>query len=71
MPHASEPAELLKKKASCRASPTFYLRFSESYKATMRCVVLYCLQGFPEFILEDTAYLLQIEFLFFLNHAGV
>lgn len=38
------------------------------WKATVYYVALYCLQEFPEFILEDTAYLLQIEFLFLLNH---
>lgn len=39
------------------------------WKATVHCAVLHHLQGFPEFILEDTAYLLQKEFLFLLNNA--
>ena len=56
-----------------RKPPAGLVQFStfSFLKATMHCVVLYCLQGFPEFILGDTAYLLQIEFLFLLNHADV
>lgn len=41
------------------------------WKSTKHCVGLYCLQGFPEFILEDSPYILQIEFLFLLSHAGM
>lgn len=37
----------------------------------MHCIFLYCLQGFAELIVEDDAYLLQIEFLFLVNHADV
>lgn len=42
------------------------LRF---WNGTVHCAVLHHLQGFPEFILEYTAYLLQKEFLFLLNNA--
>lgn len=47
------------------------LRIFGFWKATMHSVVLYGLWGFPEFILEDTNYLLEIDFLFLLNHGDV
>lgn len=45
--------------------------FFSVYKAAMHCAVLHRLQGFPEFILDYTAYLLQKEFLFLLNNVDV
>jgi len=41
------------------------------WNAMMYCVVLYCLQEFPELILEGTAYFIQNEFVFLLNYADV
>lgn len=40
------------------------------YKAAVHSAVLCCLQGIPDFILEDT-YLLHKEFLFLLNNIAV
>lgn len=46
----------------------FWLFFKQ---ATMHCIFLYSLWGFAELILEDDAYLLQIELVFLVNHADV
>lgn len=55
-----------KRKSSAGLAQLSAFRF---WKAIVHCAVLHCLWGFPEFILEDTAYLLQKGFLFLLNNA--
>lgn len=56
-----------------RKPPAGLLQLSDFgfWKATTHRVILYCLREFPEFILQNTIYLLQIGFSFLLNLAEV